>query len=245
MTQIGFLLTTEVKGKNIQPVEKTANYFLTPVRYLWNGRKVDLIQKEGHKAIQYEYAYLPSERNGQKFLIMVVLLIPGAIIGITLKVYAFFRYHDAEEDYWIERCLIENKPNTIVAPMGEEAFALQINEYQKALSQTVHPRSVSNSNHLFFSEVERVSLLVPDYLGAVSNEKLLINQAVLFNVDLLWNLSMIDLSDYYEVAQQGPEVEKLKTLNCKVSAFGQGWYGNMTEFLQSNYYSYCLMRLKK
>ncbi len=69
------MLTTEIKAENLSSLERFADVLLTPVQYLWNGRKVDFIQGcSNQKACQMDFIYTPEKRSWIRTCLMIVAL---------------------------------------------------------------------------------------------------------------------------------------------------------------------------
>lgn len=197
--RIAFFLNTEVKGKNIQPVEKVANFCLTPVRFLWNGRKVELIQQGQNKAIQYEHAYTASERSDyNQFFLMVVLVIPGAVVGIVLKLYAYHKYHDKKEDESILRELkFTSYPygGCLGLPGSDRHFCNFVQGFLQTI-KIMYPKK--GDSLVFLSEIETLTLHKPTSVEQINQRNIRHNQEVLNNLGLLWNLKVLVASGHYD-----------------------------------------------
>lgn len=229
MSNVKFLLTTEVLGQKIQPVEEVANIFLTPARYLWNGRRVDFIQKASMKACQYDVAFKPEDKSTRQWVLMVILFVPGAVIGIVLKGYAAYKYHDSAEDAWIQRCLDQNVNGKIYHPKGDALFGDLVSHYIDALSSSQPSLAdVNKKPVVFLSEIGIVYLKSCTRssrehftYGEISTnqQNIAINQTILSDISLLWRLSVLNMVDYYEVVHEGLEVEGLKALNPQIVTY--------------------------
>ncbi|MDR3624999.1 MAG: hypothetical protein P4L16_07670 [Chlamydiales bacterium] len=199
---MSYILTTEVKGKEIHSIENFANMCLKPAQYLWNGKKVELIQRDEQLALQTDFIYQLDERSWKKCAIMVVLLIPGVIIGIALKAYAMHQYHAKGSDEFIKKCL--NKDiGTVYVSKGQNSFGKLVSGYIQKLK--LEENDLKNRKIIFLSEVDYIALrnethhctsyLQKTWITKFSTRNFQVNGDILRDVDLLWNLGCLNLAD--------------------------------------------------
>jgi hypothetical protein len=83
-------------------LEDMASFCLQPAQYLFGGRQVSRITPALLQSIPI---YQSSDRSWLKMASMIVLLIPGLLIGGLCKAVAVYLYHIKEHDALAERCL--------------------------------------------------------------------------------------------------------------------------------------------
>lgn len=242
MNDINYFLLAEVKANNISTVETVANFCLRPAQYLWNGKKIDFIQASGQKAAQLDFIYTSKEHSWVKTALMVVLLVPGTLLGIAFKAYATFRYHVREDDVFMKSCLQKGVMGTIFTPKGQSEFGEKIRAFIAVLQSTGPWNShlSDTSRPLFLSEVKSMRLLYeqnhPSALGGWSqgydSRAEQINRDILNNIHFLWNLSYINLADHYSVHPLGTEASGLKEVNPFVVSLQVGKW-QFTEALKA------------
>jgi|GEM_PF-6700102 len=197
MNNISYFLLTEVKGKNISTAERVANFFLIPAQYLWNGKKIDFIQEPGRIAIQMDFIYTAKERSWVKTAAMVVLVVPGILLGSAFKAYATCRYHVTEHDTFMKKCL-DKKIGKILIPKGQGEFGTKISHLIEVLKS-----KNKISQPLFLSETEYMDLSLEKYqltpagghIEQFNPKAKKFNDVILDNIHLLWNLSYIYFAD--------------------------------------------------
>jgi hypothetical protein len=226
MNNINYFLLTEVKAKNISTVEKIANFCLKPAQYLWNGKKIDFIQELDQKAVQIDFIYNSKEHSWIKTALMVVLLIPGVLLGSTFKAYATCRHHVREDDVFMKKCLKKDVVGTILTPTGQSEFGKKIGHFISVLQSTGSWNShlKDTSKPLFLSEIENMRLLYEEihpspaegWCRQYAPEAEEVNRNILNNIHLLWNLSFINLADHYVSSAPRIEVSALKEINPSV-----------------------------
>lgn len=237
MDTINFLLTTRVQGKNISTLEHVGNFFLIPVQYFWNGKKVDFIQDGNNKALQIDLIYQPvqfEEDSCEGFcdylfvLARIVLFLPGLIIGAVCKGIAFCMYHDSKDDTFIKKCLAFKEYKGIVrSPKGQGAFGDEISAFIAILKTTQIWNAHLNKDPLFLSEIEDFRLMYvyhhpsarggwTDQLDARAKDT---NNKILDRVHLLWNLKQINVVDHFVHGMNHEKKKGLIALNPKVTFF--------------------------
>jgi hypothetical protein len=218
---ISYFLITEVKGKTISPVENAANFCLKPAQYLWNGKKVDWIQEGADKAIQIDLIYTPGERSWPLAALMIVLLIPGTILGAALKGYAFCKHHVEADDVFVKENL--NKPLSNAVYFQDLQFGEKVSDFIGTLQSTsdLNPAFNDTGKPLFLSEITDIKLRPERHFENYSRLAAQVNGAILKDVHLLWNVSHIDVSDHFARASRTStekEQEALIAINPFVQA---------------------------
>ncbi len=226
MNEINYFLLTKVEAKNISIAETIANFCLTPVRYLWNGKKIDFIQDLNLKAVQIDFIYGFEKYSWIKTALIIVLFVPGVALGSVFKAYAICRHHVKEDDIFIKACLKTDEVNKILVPTGQHEFGNRIAGLIDELrsKKSCHPCFSDTHKPLFLSEIESIKLLYENnHLNAFGDwDKQYIEQAALANrrildhIHLLWNLSFINFADHYANFPPGIEVSALKEINPSV-----------------------------
>ena len=225
MEAIKNLLSTEVKSKNNTTVENTLNCVLTPAQYLFNGKKVDWIQVGDQKALQIDDIY-KGEKTLLKTIVMVVLLVPTSIIGGAFKVLLVRNNYSDFDISFIQKCL-KKENGVIYVPKGHRAFAEKIYKYIQSLQSTKTWNVQFNKEGLpFLSEITDLRLLYETHHPSTldgrwrqqfNNRRKNKNTEILDNIELLWNLSHMNLADrYIQDGLCGNEMEKLCTINPNV-----------------------------
>jgi hypothetical protein len=175
---------------------------------------------------------------------MVILLIPGTILGIAFKTYATCRYHVQEDDVFMKNCLKKGEVGKIFTPKGQSKFGEKILAFIDLLqSKTVNlqnPDFKATSRPFFLSEVRNMKLLIEghqwnpyggwyiQYVSGAAN----INRLILANVHFLWNLSSIYLADHF-IASSSPEEAVLKEIKPSVTVFDEPARGLAKDFTAS------------
>ena len=216
-----YFFLTRLQGMNVSTIEKFGNFCLTPAQYLWNGKKVDLIQTGSNTAIQIDYIYDPSESYPwEKTAFMITLFIPSTLIGAACKLYSSYAYpFHQEEDAWIKRCL-QNRPESsqILCPKGQAYFAQEVQCFINALKEIEHHRY----NYLNFPKDEK-PVFLSDIIGLElppeAHHRRYSNRDILNRINFLWNLAAIDVGDFYNgLSEIGPEKHALCCFNSTVTS---------------------------
>lgn len=174
---------TEVKGANIGYLEKAGDFCLKPAQYLFHGKKVDFIQgkkvnfiDENCIAAQKDLIFNPHERTWLKVALMVLLFIPGTILGFALKIYPFCSREKAH-DALIKKTLNSGREEQICSEDAE--FKSIIENYIALLKNSSSSSGSGYQPAYFLSEVKKLDL------GYEHTQR---NVELLYREPLLWNL---------------------------------------------------------
>ncbi|KAF3361821.1 hypothetical protein PHSC3_001587 [Chlamydiales bacterium STE3] len=229
MSKLDYFLLTQVQRKNIGTAETVANFCLKPAQYLWNGKKIDFIQEDDLKAAQVDFIFNSQQRSWKMTAFMVVLLIPGTLLGATLKAYALLRSYDREDTAFLLDCLKKEQANKIFVPQGQAEFGEKIRQLTETIRSTgsLSARLMDKNKPLFLSEIGDLRLLYeenhPSAFGGWTKEcnpkAIEVNNTMLDNIHLLWNLSYINLVDRYRpLSYPVGEEWSLKKINPTVTS---------------------------
>lgn len=250
MTTIHSFLTCEVQRKTMSPIEQTANFLLTPARYLLNGKRVELFQRGEEKALLLSPSFVDEERSWIKSTFMVACLLPGVLIGAIFKFVASPR----ENDSFVQ----ERLPAQVLWRQvhGDQALANAVDELTNNLLLLQHnkklqlkaPSFIANVAHrvfgttpyqrsspFFIKEItlfdECVSAAGRDF-AKKTDSFMANNNLILKNVDLLYHLESIHLQDHYigttlNDAEQALERQRLEERpELFIKAFKENSSGN-------------------
>lgn len=251
MDGVKYFFTTEVKAKNIAIVERVANFFLIPAQYLWNGKKIDFIQGPNReKAVQIDVIFRDTQFLWIKIACMIMLLIPGLLVGGVLKAYATCRHHVKEDDDFMKKCLEKHKKlkeHKILASKGHHNFATNISELIQTIRSTGSlgdEHLTDSSKPLFLSEIQDMRLIYEKHHPSGgqcvvhdSPAAVMTNRKILDNIHFLWNLSYFNLADHFIVSTPGTEVPALKAINPYVVSF-QLQSGKRSEAVKARDFSF-------
>lgn len=240
MTDLAYVLNTEVKGKNIRTSEHVANFFLTPVHYLWNGKKIDFIQRGDQRACQVNYIFAegisntPEKKTLFKVIIAIICLIPGVLIGGAIKTFAICT-HSREDKIFMKKCL-KLDLGVIRTPKDQTDFGNYVKKLIATIGQTDFIKAKYGDGeikNLFLSEVNHFWLYWEKYhpnsnpfgnttwVTSTNAAAVDANRVILNGMDLLWNLSGFTARDHY--LNYGPlrEKEALQEMNPVIENFNK------------------------
>lgn len=199
-----YFFFTEIKGECISPFEKYGNKLLSPLRYLGNGKKVDLIQEHEFvddktsplkTAVQMDLSCPSDKPSWKTALKMMLLVIPGTILGACLKLIGIYKRPLGHEiTNLIKDCLRQNQPGEISGTPSSFVGLVQdsIQFFKKELK-------IDTKKVLFFSEIKELTLCeVKLNDGDWSSTDIGRNVKILNDVNLLWNLTLLDVKNHFE-----------------------------------------------
>jgi len=255
MTTIHSFLTCEVQRKTMSPIEQTANFLLTPARYLLNGKRVELFQRGEEKALLLYPSFVDEERSWIKSAFMVACLLPGVLIGAILKFVASPRGNEQ----FIQERLTENKMATRYTDetLADDTLLDAVKELEQDLNFLYRNRKLQLKAPSFIANVARRVFGTTPYQrftlfsikeitlfnecvnavgGNFSKEKtgffIKTNRSILANADLLYGLESIHLYDHYigttlNDAEQALERQRLEERpELFIKAFKENSSGN-------------------
>lgn len=200
-------LTTALKGKNVSWADQVADFCLNPVHYLWEGRKVEIIERGELSAYIVDSAYREKDHHFLMTALMVILLIPGLCVGGIFKAIAVSFHHTQDQDFIMGRVLAtwekteeRLKPMKVFDGGKSREFCTQIRALQEALKKVV---SDEKDGPLFLSEVQEIEL-------PFDSQEL--NHTILKNLDLLWNLKLLHLNNHQCSAEEKALLKKMDPL---------------------------------
>ncbi len=222
ISTLSYLLSTEVKGKSIPKSEQWGNWFLSPHRYFWSGKKVDLIQRGKEKIVQWDDAFTETASTVKK-IFYVLTYAPSVIMGIALKTFAHLKCNDPDTSTFIKKRLNKNK-RKLKCPKGQQGTLAQDVQTLIQNLRELNPSwndfldyNKTKSSFFFLSEIRRMRLhyegvafdqFSGNFLRAGSNrfnaegrtffnrnDPAPLHDAILKQLELLPNLRRIGLSD--------------------------------------------------
>ena len=238
MDVLKLFLTTEVKAISNSEAENFANECLRPVQYLFNGRKIDYIQQGQQVAVQADKIYKDSEKNQQKTIIMILLLVPAVIIGGAFKIYAVYQDN---KDYELIAACLSMEATLIYTHIRDRNFGKKIKAFIAILKSAgiMNMDPQVEKDPLFLSEITTFRLLQKSNLGR--GEKVvrglssfaslltdsdltldrvaITNQIILQSIQtgLLWNLNFLDTADSENV--QNPFGRSIELVQSSSNGF--------------------------
>lgn len=198
MSLATYILTARIHGKNISGLESFAYSCLSPARYFWNGREVDLIQKYSMDfAVQMKLSYPKNQHYSWfKTAIMVVFLIPGVIIGGAINLALTWPKRHSKEVVFIQNNLNGNL-NCVIGPNQE--FNKEVKDFIKGIKAV--DQHLKTFLPLFLSSVTSFRLPeVPDQHQFSRQAIVKKHTEILDRIYLLWNLKDFILSHGNELS---------------------------------------------
>jgi hypothetical protein len=199
MSNLELFYTLKIQAKNTSPLERVGDFFLTPVHYLWDGRKVDWIQN-GEEQIACQFAPLYPKGNWLKTAWMIAALIPGIILGTLIKAPVFF-FHKSKHDAFILKAYNQRPNRTFYALQkdGQDStlFTEKLDNLQKACKDRLTLTAKEAEAPVFFSEISTIHLRrVHDQPNETEKKTAEQNKRILENLELMWNLKTLYTNGY-------------------------------------------------